>query len=109
MQVISATVDLEDVRAARTGKSRGAQAVYGNDQIRGGRGFERVRTDFELGEPEEYASAGTIGKTAGAFINALANSAGTSGKVASQQEDVWEGSIAKPIEVFYHTPAQEIA
>lgn len=53
VQVVSATVDLDDVRAARASKSRGMQAVL-SQRINGGRGFERIEVDYDLGERDEW-------------------------------------------------------
>lgn len=84
VQVITATVDLDDVRAARASKSRGMQAQYANSNIRGGKGFDRIKADFELGEREEWTS--------------------------SEDPSISESKAStKALDVFYHTPEEEIA
>ncbi|CEH16715.1 glutamine-dependent nad synthetase with gat domain-containing protein [Ceraceosorus bombacis] len=48
VQVISATVDLEEVRACRSAKSRGMQAASRSQTHQQGQGFERIFVDFEV-------------------------------------------------------------
>lgn len=86
VQVITATVDLDDVRAARASKSRGMQAQYANGNIKNGKGFDRIKVDFELGEREEWSSSSKL-----------------DGSLSHPQ------ASTKPMEVFYHTPEEEIA
>lgn len=80
VQVVTATIDLDDVRAARASKSRGMQAAMGNGLIRQGKGFERIRVPFDLGVRQEW-----IDEVDSALVS------------------------TKPIETRYHTPEEEIA
>ncbi|SPO27707.1 probable QNS1 - Glutamine-dependent NAD Synthetase [Ustilago trichophora] len=105
VQVISATVDLDDVRAHRSAKSRGMQAV--SQSI--GSGCPRINVDFEVGESEEWGS----------------KTPGTSTPVGASQKQISQGGgkpddaarlfkryftpLSQPIEVRYHSPEEEIA
>ncbi|EPQ29776.1 uncharacterized protein PFL1_02449 [Pseudozyma flocculosa PF-1] len=91
VQVVSATVDLDDVRAHRAAKSRGMQAAvqrggpeWGNGQSRG---YRRIPADIEMGRSQEFGS-----ETPRTLARQLVLKA-----------------TSKPIEVRYHTPEEEIA
>ncbi|CBQ73960.1 probable QNS1-Glutamine-dependent NAD Synthetase [Sporisorium reilianum SRZ2] len=106
VQVISATVDLDDVRAHRSAKSRGMQAV--SDSI--GAGCPRISVDFEVGESEEYGSK-TPGTATPQTTTAAADAAGGSEK-SDDAERLFQRyftPLSQPIEVRYHSPEEEIA
>lgn len=102
VQVISATVDLDDVRAHRSAKSRGMQAVSNE-----GPGCPRINVDFEVGESEEYGS-----KTPGTSTPQPGGS-GAASKI--EQGDAkrlfkrYFTPLSQPITVHYHSPEEEIA
>lgn len=104
VQVVSATVDLDDVRAHRSAKSRGMQAVSHSL----GSGYPRIHVDFEVGESEEYSS-----KTPGTSTPVSVGSAVA--PVDGQRDDAerlykrYLTPLSQPIEVHYHSPEQEIA
>lgn len=106
VQVISATVDLDDVRAHRSAKSRGMQAV--SESI--GAGCPRVNVDFELGESEEFGS-----KTPGTATPDTAHHGQKregekgAGADAARLYRRYFTPLSQPIEVRYHTPEEEIA
>ncbi|PWY98312.1 putative QNS1-glutamine-dependent NAD synthetase [Testicularia cyperi] len=125
VQVISATVDLDDVRAHRSAKSRGMQAVNDNK----GSGYPRISVDFEVGESEEYGTktpgtqTPTISSTtvngatslASASANNLARKVldGVSARGSGSEHDRlarrYFAPTSRPIEVHYHSPEEEIA
>lgn len=95
VQVISATVDLDDVRAHRSAKSRGMQAVTEK-----GAGYPRIKVEFEVGQSEEWGT-----KTPGT-------------QTPSNDDDTLQRDMlarrylmptSKPIDVRYHSPEEEIA
>ncbi|TKY84625.1 hypothetical protein EX895_006527 [Sporisorium graminicola] len=98
VQVISATVDLDDVRAHRSAKSRGMQAVSESSGI----GCPRINVDFDVGESEEYGS-----KTPGTSTPQATN-AGKSDD-AERLYKRYFTPLSQPIEVRYHSPEEEIA
>ncbi|PWN27610.1 glutamine-dependent NAD(+) synthetase with GAT domain-containing protein [Jaminaea rosea] len=115
VQVVTATVDLDDVKAARCAKSRGMQAVQSRE-INNGRGFTRVKVDFDLGKRDQDhggdgddddvggnsgASARTGSGAADPDAVALGTAASSSSNRTSQARDGGD--------VFYHTPSEEIA
>lgn len=82
VQVVSATVDLDDVRAARCSKSRGMQAVS-SEAVNAGHGFRRIPVHHELGARDVWG--------------------------ASQSKLGAPQPMSKPIEVKYLLPEEEIA
>jgi NAD+ synthase (glutamine-hydrolysing) len=86
VQVVTATLDLDDVRAARSARSRGMQSVSGA-AVNEGCGYERVRVDFELG--------------ASAAPDVLAN--------GDEVPFLEPRPTTEPVDVFYHSPEEEIA
>jgi NAD+ synthase (glutamine-hydrolysing) len=113
VQVITATIDLDEVRAARASKSRGMQAVS-NSGINGGRGFTRIPVDFELGKREQWGQSTTSSLTK-QFAQALQSVtdknpvAGADGSALSAPDLSFPRPSTKPIETRYHTPEEEIA
>lgn len=102
VQVISATVDLDDIRAHRSAKSRGMQAV--SDSI--GAGCPRVNVDFEMGESEEFGS-----KTPGTATPTTSQQKGKEekGGDATRLFRRYFTPLSQPIVVQYHSPEEEIA
>lgn len=106
VQVISATVDLDDVRAHRSAKSRGMQAV--SDSI--GAGCPRIHVDFEVGESEEYGS-----KTPGTSTPLPRSAPKATDRDKSDESDAarlfkrYFTPLSQPIQVTYHSPEEEIA
>ncbi|CAD6906105.1 unnamed protein product [Tilletia controversa] len=104
VQVITATIDLDEIRAARSSKSRGMQSQFGNTGINGGRGYPRVRVAFELGQAEEDWTTPVelrdlkmpTTKDGGDADADAKNAPGTS-------------NFADAVDVFYHKPEEEIA
>ncbi|KAK0555075.1 glutamine-dependent NAD(+) synthetase [Tilletia horrida] len=106
VQVITATIDLDDVRAARGSKSRGMQSQFGNSSINGGRGYPRVRVDFELGKKEEdWTVAGTQRNVLSSAVNNLLNAASSTNTASSATQRGFD----RTVDVFYHKPEEEIA
>ncbi|SPC67979.1 probable QNS1 - Glutamine-dependent NAD Synthetase [Ustilago sp. UG-2017b] len=102
VQVISATVDLDDIRVHRSAKSRGMQAV--SDSI--GAGCPRVNVDFEMGESEEFGS-----KTPGTATPTTSQQKGKEekGGDATRLFRRYFTPLSQPIVVQYHSPEEEIA
>lgn len=98
VQVVTATVDLDDVKAARSAKSRGMQATQSRD-VNGGKGFTRVKVDFDLGQ-RDILSNSNLGT-----------------QDVAQNEDPDAALLSHPssqpdapaTEVRYHSPEEEIA
>jgi len=113
VQTITATIDLDDVRAARASKSRGMQAVASNG-INGGKGFERIRVDFELGKRDQWSQSSSIGSITDQLTSALqvvgkSSAAGAEGGALSTPNLSHPRPSTKPIETRYHSPEEEIA
>lgn len=102
VQVISATVDLDDIRVHRSAKSRGMQAV--GDSI--GAGCLRVNVDFEMGESEEFGS-----KTPGTATPTTSKQKGKEekGGDATRLFRRYFTPLSQHIVVQYHSPEEEIA
>lgn len=95
VQVISATVDLDDVRAHRSAKSRGMQAV-----VEKGPGYPRVKVDFEVGPSAEVSGSASDVQDQ------------SESKRKLQRNTLLRRYLlptSKPIEVRYHSPEEEIA
>ncbi|KAK0528643.1 glutamine-dependent NAD(+) synthetase [Tilletia horrida] len=104
VQVITATIDLNEVRAARSSKSRGMQSQFGNTSINGGRGYPRVRVAFELGEKEEdWSTLLQEGK------GLSADAVGARGGDLDAANAPPTSDFADAVDVFYHKPEEEIA
>lgn len=113
VQTITATIDLEDIRAARASKSRGMQAVTSNG-INGGRGFKRIRIDFELGKREQWSADGLASSTPHftSAIQSIGKNLAPGMEVdarATAPDLSFPRPITKPIETRYHSPEEEIA
>lgn len=102
VQVITATVDLDDIRAARSSKSRGMQAVQ-SDLINGGKGFHRISVDFELGNRQEW------GEEMNRMIGGMKDVLGMKTPVSDVQNLSNPLPASKSINVKYNTPEEEIA
>lgn len=106
VQVVTCTLDLDDVKAARTSKSRGMQASQSRD-INNGRGFPRVGVDFDLGERDAWSQQLDIGGTNtdhqadGRTLTDQETDPDAAGMITTSAESRRE--------VFYHTPEEEIA
>lgn len=105
VQVISATVDLDDVRAHRSAKSRGMQAV--SDSV--GEECPGVNVNFEVGESEEFGS-----KTPGTATPVTSQTKGEAAKKneggdANRLFKRYFTPLSQPIAVRYHSPEEEIA
>ncbi|PWN54135.1 putative QNS1-glutamine-dependent NAD synthetase [Violaceomyces palustris] len=102
VQVISATVDLDEVRAHRHSKSRGMQATVqrGGPEWGGGqsRGYMRIPADFEMGQSEEWGT-----KTPGRTVSPGGD------RDLGQLKNPFMRPTSKPVEVRYHSPEEEIA
>jgi NAD+ synthase (glutamine-hydrolysing) len=113
VQTITATIDLDEIRAARASKSRGLQAVTSLD-INGGRGYNRIQADFEMGKREQWSQSGLssvtsqITSTLQNLSNGAAAEGADSGQVSSPDLSFPRPST-KPIETRYHIPEEEIA
>lgn len=114
VQTITATIDLDDVRAARASKSRGMQAVT-SSAINGGQGFHRIPVDFELGRRDVWSETGES-----SIVHHLSSALEVVGKRASSVAGAEGGALStpnltaprpssRPIETRYHTPEEEIA
>lgn len=105
VQTITATIDLDEIRAARASKSRGMQAVTSNG-INQARGFKRIRVDFELRKGEQRSHDGATCH----LTTALQNIGASSEDDSRSTSDLFiPRPSTKPIETRYHLPEEEIA
>lgn len=102
VQVVTATVDLDDVKAARSAKSRGMQAVQSRE-INGGKGYPRVKADVDLGQRGVFPLGGMEIPFSAGGDDVLDPDAAILTS-ASKQADA-----ARPDDVRYHSPEEEIA
>lgn len=105
VQVVTATVDLDDVKAARSAKSRGMQATFNRD-INNGKGFKRIRVDFELGQRDPWASSLDL---AGQSLSQQTSRGETQLEHDPDAPSMLTEATDKRVEVFYHSPEEEIA
>lgn len=109
VQVVTTTVDLDDVKAARSAKSRGMQATQSRE-INNGAGYPRVKVDFELGKREvelqrDFAEASSSLAETGAEPPVHAGLEQDPDSVALTSRP-GESDAAG---VHYHSPEEEIA
>lgn len=111
VQTITATIDLDDIRAARASKSRGMQAVTSNG-VNGGKGFHRIPVDFELGRRDRWSNDVGIQSITNHLSSAfekVGRSAGAEGGALATPDLSRPRPSTKPIETKYHLPEEEIA
>lgn len=109
VQVVTATVDLDDVKAARSAKSRGMQAAYSRD-INQGKGFQRIRVDFELGQRDPWQAQLDLGAGAGGHAQQeTPSSSSTVERDPDAASMIADATTNERPEVFYHSPEEEIA
>lgn len=105
VQVITATIDLDEIRSARASKSRGMQAVMANG-INGGKGFERIQVDFELGKRQQWGEAHSVSGLS-SVINRMGMTNGDGD--ATPELSLSPRPSTKPVKMRYHSPEEEIA
>lgn len=105
VQVVTATVDLDDVKAARSAKSRGMQAALNRD-VNQGKGFQRVMVDFDLGQRDPWSATLDVGGE-----NGSTSEPSTKGHFEQDPDStgILTESANERLEVFYHSPEEEIA
>lgn len=115
VQVVTATVDLDDVKAARCAKSRGMQATQSRE-INDGKGFRRVKVDFDLGAPDGSSTARSLQDDDEKDILGASGVEAAVGSAANDPDAVALGTAASSSsspgrdgDVRYHTPEEEIA
>jgi NAD+ synthase (glutamine-hydrolysing) len=110
VQTITATIDLDDIRAARASKSRGLQAVTSID-INGGKGFQRIQVDFEMGKRKQWGQTSLSSVTS--QITSVVQNIGKGEAAAAADLSTPDLShprpSTKPIDTRYHLPEEEIA
>ncbi|UZJ54145.1 hypothetical protein CBS101457_003465 [Exobasidium rhododendri] len=108
VQTITATVDLDEVRAFRSSKSRGMQAVT-STAINGGKGFERIPVEIELGKQDSWSHS-SLGSIASRLTSAIPPSTlGAVHEAFSPPPSVSPRPSTKRIDARYHSPEEEIA
>ncbi|KDN40445.1 glutamine-dependent NAD(+) synthetase with GAT domain-containing protein [Tilletiaria anomala UBC 951] len=114
MEIVTATVDLEDVRSARTQKSRGFQAAQCARLPR----FERIYAKIRLGIEDPFGvlldggmpASLPIGKPVEGPEYAAKGPLAINGAVTGDRNDELDRNVVtKPRAVFYHRPEEEIA
>lgn len=108
VQVVTATVDLDDVKTARTAKSRGMQASFSRE-INNGRGFERVKVDFDLGQRDQWSGSKLPQLDVGGGLADDENPRSSGMGHDPDAATTISTSAEQRSEVFYHTPEEEIA
>jgi NAD+ synthase (glutamine-hydrolysing) len=109
VEVLTATVDLDDIRSARNSKSRGMQAVHSRT-VNEGKGFHRIHVDFELGKRDAWDDSieGTFIKAAASVSNGPAIT-GMHNSTSSMPALSQPTPTTRTSDVRYHSPEEEIA